>query len=686
MSLESPIRDLKGIGEKTEKLFHRAGVRTIRDLLLFFPRTYDLYAPPKEAKEAAVGRVCTISGLITAKPQVGGSRQLPVTTVTVRDGETLVRAVWFRMPYIRSLLSGGGRIILRGRLRRYKGHLMMEQPEIFYPPSVYDKKLDSLQPVYSLVSGLSNNAVTKAVRMALPMATAEMDLIPGDVADRQHIPSLALSLQAMHFPRTKEEYVLGRRRFAFQEFFLFILALYRLKEQTDTAKNLHPIPPSPRTDALVDTLPFTLTDAQRNVWQTIRRDMSGPRPMARLVQGDVGCGKTILAFLAMLDCAFGGEQAALMAPTEVLARQHYNKLTELLADIPDAPGVVLLTGSMTAAQKREARERLALGTARLAVGTHALFQDGVRFADLALVVTDEQHRFGVAQREKLVKKGENTHVLVMSATPIPRSMAIILYGDLDLSVITELPKNRLPIRNCVADESYRSAAFAFMEEEMEKGHQCYVICPMIEESESSEAQNVQAYADRLRETYDDRRRIGILHGKMTQQEKDAVMSAFYEHELDILVATTVIEVGIDVPNATVMVIEDAQSFGLAQLHQLRGRVGRGAASSYCIFISSSKSEEAMKRLAILKHSNDGFYIAREDLKQRGPGDLFGIRQSGDFNFRIGDIYQDAPLVAEAALEARNLLAADPNLTAPEHRKLAGVIEKQAGRQAIGQTL
>lgn len=686
MNLESPIHELKGVGEKTELLFHRAGVRTIRDLLLFFPRTYDLYTQPVPLSQAPVGKKCTVTGLIAGRAQVGGNARLSVTTLHVRDGSVVLKAVWFRMPYLRGTFSSGGMITLRGVIKENRSGLFMEQPEIFYPPSSYDKKLESLQPVYSLVSGLSNNAVQKAVRQAIPFITKELDFIPEQISSRLGLLPVSESFTAMHFPSTKEVYADGRKRFAFQEFFLFILSLSLLRSRTAASENTHVILPDKRVDRLCASLPFSLTQAQRRVWSVIRNDMRRAHPMARLVQGDVGCGKTIIAFLALLDCAFNGYQGALMAPTEVLARQHFSNLSSLCQQYAPDIRIVLLTGSMPAREKKEALFALADNRAHIAVGTHALFQDKVCFHDLGLVVTDEQHRFGVRQRESLAGKGENTHVLVMSATPIPRSMAIILYGDLDLSVIDELPKNRLPIKNCVADTSYRPAAYRFIEEELDKGHQCYVICPVIEDSESSEAQSVTSYAEMLNDVYGGRRRISVLHGKMSPEEKDRIMNDFAEKKTDILVSTTVIEVGIDVPNATVILIENAENFGLAQLHQLRGRVGRGGDQSYCIFISGSKNEETMERLNILKNSNDGFFIANEDLKMRGPGDLFGIRQSGDFNFKIGDIYQDAVLLSAASECAREILSDDCDLSKPEHKRLKKQIDRFTDKTDLGNTL
>ena len=409
------------------------------------------------------------------------------------------------------------------------------------------------------------------------------------------------------------------------------------------------------TVRLLEKLPYKLTDSQKKVWEEIRADLQGTSVMNRLVQGDVGSGKTIIAILALLMTAANGYQGALMAPTEVLARQHFEKMTQMAKtyDLPFVP--VLLVGSMTAKEKRDCCERIAMGMANVVIGTHALIQERITYRNLALVVTDEQHRFGVRQREALAEKGLDPHVLVMSATPIPRTLAMILYGDLHISVINELPSNRLPIKNCVVGHSYRKTAYQFMQKEIANGRQVYIICPMVEAGEMEGLENVTDYAGKLKTAFPADVQISSLHGRMKPAEKTRIMEAFARGDIDILVSTTVIEVEIDVPNATVILIENAERYGLAQLHQLRGRVGRGKEQSYCIFVSASTQKDTLERLSVLNKSNDGFYIAGEDLKLRGPGDLFGVRQSGSMNFRLGDIYQDASVLQEASEAAERYL-------------------------------
>lgn len=443
-------------------------------------------------------------------------------------------------------------------------------------------------------------------------------------------------------------YMQARKRLVFEEFLEFILAVRQMKEEKEASVNWCRMKPAKEVDDFLGRLPYELTNAQKKVWMEIRKDLQSDDTMSRLIQGDVGSGKTIVAVLALLEAAYNGYQGAMMAPTEVLARQHYQSVCDMFEKYGVGFRAELLTGSMKAKERREAYARIESGEADVVIGTHALIQDKVQYHNLGLVITDEQHRFGVRQREALAKKGRMPHILVMSATPIPRTLAIIIYGDLDLSVIDELPKDRLPVKNCVVDTGYRETAYRFMKNQVAEGRQCYVICPMVEESEAMEAENVMDYSTMLSEKLGTGITVGYLHGKMKQQQKDEIMQRFADNQIQILVSTTVVEVGINVPNATVMMVENAERFGLAQLHQLRGRVGRGAFQSYCIFMTGSKTKETKKRLDILNHSNDGFYIAGEDLKLRGPGDLFGIRQSGLMEFRLGDVFQDAKILQMAA--------------------------------------
>ena len=571
--------------------------------------------------------------------------------------------------------------VFRGKMSK-KGNLsVLEQPEI-YTPAAYEEKLNSMQPKYALTAGLSNHMVTKMVKAALEQLDLTQDYLPEEIRLEYELAEYNFAAVQIHFPSNQEQYLEARKRLAFDEFLLFILGLKQLKEQTAADKNHYRMKEVWKTEEVIENLPYQLTGAQKNVWYEIEQDLRGEKLMTRLVQGDVGSGKTIVAFLAMIMTAENGYQSAIMVPTEVLAKQHYEALTKLLEEngLLEQYQPVFLTGSNTAKEKRQIYEAIASGETRMIVGTHALIQEKVIYESLGLVITDEQHRFGVRQREEFSSKGQKPNILVMSATPIPRTLGIILYGDLDISIIDELPAQRLPIKNCVVDTNYREKAYRFIERQVQEGRQVYVICPMVEESEGMDGENVIDYAERLRHELPSSITVGILHGKMKPKEKNEIMEAFSENRIQVLVSTTVVEVGVNVPNATVMMVENAERFGLAQLHQLRGRVGRGQWQSYCIFIHGKNQAEKSKRLQILNKSNDGFYIAQEDLKLRGPGDLFGVRQSGDLNFEIADIFRDASILKKASDAAGYILSLDGTLELPQHRLLKEKLEEFAGRQ------
>ena len=686
MNERSEISELKGVGEKTTRLFHRIGVRTVGDLIRYYPRTYEVFEDPVCIGEVCEGRTCTVTGTVFGRIQVSGNRSMQVTTLWLKDLTGTLKVIWFRMPFLRTTLGKGGTLTLRGRVLRKKDGLVMEHPEIYYPSEKYEEKRNSMQPVYALTAGLTNNAVIKAVRQALPYADDRQDVLPAYLTRKFHFPPYSEAVSRMHFPENKEDFAEARKRFVFEEFLVFILSLRKMRERENRVRNNFCFCDKPEIERFLKALPYRLTEAQKRVWDEIRKDMQGEYVMSRLVQGDVGSGKTVIAFLALLLAGLNGYQGALMAPTEVLARQHFENISGMLTEYGLPISAELLTGSMTAKQKREVYGRIESGEAAIVIGTHALIQEKAVYRNLALVVTDEQHRFGVKQREALAGKGNMPHILVMSATPIPRTLAIILYGDLDISVIDEMPKNRLPIKNCVVDTGYRKKAYQFMKKQTEEGRQCYVICPMVEESEAMEAENVLGYSEMLSEIMGDTVRVGCLHGRMKQQEKDEVMEAFGNNEIQILVSTTVVEVGIDVPNATVIMIENAERFGLAQLHQLRGRVGRGKYQSYCIFMTASKSDETKERLDILNHSNDGFFIAGEDLRLRGPGDLFGIRQSGIMDFKVGDVFQDSLILRQAAEAAGEILREDSKMEKTENARLFAALEKYMTDQNLESTL
>ena len=686
MNLNSGIRELKGIGEKTEGLFLKLGVTKVKDLLELFPRDYDVYEEPVKIEDTEPGRIWTVRGVVKNVPKVSAGRSMQITSLDLMDETGILNVIWYRMPFLKNTLKKGQDLILRGKIIEKKGRIVLEHPEIFSPAESYDKKIHTLQPLYPLTAGLSNNAVIKVMNQALEYAAMTKDCIPAEIRLKYHLAEYNYAVREIHFPIDKDSYIHARERLVFEEFLLFLLAIQRTKTKSSRLKNEFHMEKRPEIEVFIEKLPYELTNAQKKVWKCIEEEMTGEKSMARLVQGDVGCGKTVIAVLAMMMAGFNGYQSAMMAPTEVLARQHYEGVVGMFETYHIPLKVELLTGSMTAKQKREAYERIKNGEVQIVLGTHALIQEKVEYHDLALVITDEQHRFGVRQREGFAEKGRQPHILVMSATPIPRTLAIILYGDLDISVIDELPSNRIPIKNCVVDTGYREKAYSFMKKEIAGGHQCYVICPMVEESEAVEAENVIEYAKVLQEKMGQEVRVAYLHGKMKQKQKDEIMQEYAMNHIQILVSTTVIEVGINVPNSTVMMVENAERFGLAQLHQLRGRVGRGDAQSYCIFVSGTKSKDTKKRLEILNKSNDGFYIAGEDLKLRGPGDLFGITQSGIMNFKIADVFQDSKLLMMAGECAKSIIAEDHNLEMDKYSNLKEKLDRYLQEASLETTL
>ena len=666
MKLETSIQEIKGIGEKTKQLFAKIGVYTVGDILLHFPRTYQQFPEPLSAEEAQPeDGACAVRGMLRQAPLVRRGKRMEITVAAAyrREAEP-VELIWYRMPYLRSQLKPGVSYIFYGKLLTEKGKKKMEQCAV-YDETQYAALRASLQPIYGLTKGLTNQMVKKTVSQALDAVKFPEDTLPAFVVEREHFPEENGTYREIHFPESFDRLMEARNRLVYEEFFYFLLGSHLQRQNQSAVKNSWVFPPVAEDDLVGRTaaaLPYELTAGQRESLDSLRRDLRGECVSQRLIQGDVGSGKTVVAFLAMLDAVSQGYQAAIMAPTEVLARQHAQTFGQMLKDYELPYEVVCLVGSMTAKEKRTVRERIAGEDALFVVGTHALIQDAVDFRRLALVITDEQHRFGVRQRETLTKKGAACpHTAVMSATPIPRTLAMILYSNMKISLIRELPANRLPIKTCAVKTEKRPTACRFIEREIGLGHQAYVICPLVEASEKTEAENVLEYGKKLRDFYGGRISVGILHGKMKPAEKNQIMEAFAAGEIQILVSTTVVEVGINVPNATVILIENANRFGLAALHQLRGRVGRGQDQSYCILMDSSGGEKIAKRLEILNQSNDGFYIAEQDLKLRGPGDLFGVRQSGDFNFRIADIIQDAGWLQKAASDVDKLLAEDPDL-------------------------
>ena len=651
MEANDNIQVIKGIGEKTEKLLYKLGIETVQDLLEHYPRGYEEFERPVMISQISEGTTLAIEASITATPKVKRMRNLQIVNAQVRDSSNTMWLTWFNMPFLQKSLRSGYHYIFRGKVIRKNGVLTIEQPGIYQKESYY-KLLKVLQPIYPLTQGITNTLISKAIKQVLTELSFAKDYIPKPVAKEYTLMDRTKALKEVHFPKDRESMMKARQRLVFDEFFLYSLALRRLKERKILQPSAYRMEVRPECGQLIAGLPYSLTKAQLRVWEEIQMDIRGEYAMNRLIQGDVGSGKTVLAILALTMAVKNGYQACFMVPTEVLAKQHYKSLENIAEQFGFS--ISLLVGSMTAKEKREAYERIKTHKTDIIIGTHAVIQEMVEYDSLGLVVTDEQHRFGVKQREALMNKGGAPHVLVMSATPIPRTLAIILYGDLDLSIVDELPAQRLPIKNCVVDTNYRPSAYRFITKQVTEGRQAYVICPMVEESDEVEAENVIEYTEHLQEALPSGITVEYLHGKMKPKDKNDVMERFAGGEIQVLVSTTVVEVGVNVPNATVMMVENAERFGLAQLHQLRGRVGRGVHQSYCIFVCGSSSKEAWGRLEILNKSNDGFFIAGEDLKLRGPGDVFGIRQSGDMDFKLGDIYTDAGILKAAAVAVKTL--------------------------------
>lgn len=674
MERSDPVSVLKGIGEQREKRLHKLDIFTVEQLLTHYPRDYKNRSQILKINELAAGETATFIGQVRGEGQNGGRGRMVFTRLKVYDETGSVTVLWFNQPYMKSSLKIGEWYLFTGKLQE-KGR----QREVLSPECERIGENFAggrIIPVYPSVDGLSQKTLRTLVEQALrETADTLPEELPLWLRKKYRLAERNFAVENIHFPKTEQSFYDARRRLVFEELFLLQAALFRLKRTLENNGGGIRLKRKKAAWEKADILPFALTGAQKRVLKEIEKDMTSGKAMNRLIQGDVGSGKTAVALAAVFWTIQNGYQATIMAPTEVLARQHYETFTKLFA--PVGIETVLLTGSLTAKEKREALAKAASGEANMVVGTHAVIQAGVEFAKLGLAVTDEQHRFGVRQRSLLADKGENVHTLVMTATPIPRTLALILYGDLDISIIDELPPGRKKIDTLAVNGSYRKRIYAFIQKNKAEGRQAYVICPMIEENEKLDAQAVLQYTEELQKELTDCR-VECVHGKMKAKEKQTVMEAFAAGEIDVLVSTTVIEVGINVPNATIMLIENAERFGLAQLHQLRGRVGRGSEKSYCILVSDSKTKVARARLKAMTESEDGFEISEMDLKLRGPGEFFGLRQHGLPELKIADLYRDMAVLKEAQAAVAELTERDRDLTEEEHqplkRRLEGYLE------------
>lgn len=675
---------MKGVGPRRAALLERKGLRTVEDAVFFVPRRHEDRTRLTPLRALQPGQVATCTGVIVGLSPPPPRSAQPFS-VLLRDESGFATASWFNAAYLGRVLRRGQRLVLHGRVVRFRGATVLQHPDYEIVEAGEDESLHTgrLVPVYSTTEGLGQRTLrTLMWRLVDAFADRVPEILPEAVRTRRRLPPLGRALRDAHFPETEAARAAALRRLAFDDLLYLQLGLAILRARTTRARGIAMAPPGTLVQRLLATLPYRLTAAQARVWEEIRRDMAAPVPMHRLLQGDVGSGKTILAALAVLTAVEAGYQAAVMAPTEILAEQHFMTFRQLLE--PLGVPVTLLTSAVRTAERRERRAALAAGAVPCVVGTHALLEDEVAFARLGLAVVDEQHRFGVEQRARLKAKGEHPDLLVMTATPIPRTLALTLYGDLDVSVLDELPPGRRPVRTVARPESKRREVYAFVREQVARGRQAYVVAPLVEESEALDLKAATDLARHLREAVFPDLEVGLLHGRLPFEEKDAIMRRFKAGAIHVLVATTVIEVGIDVPNASVMVVEHAERFGLAQLHQLRGRVGRGPWPSYCILLHGpTLAEDARRRLEALVATADGFRIAEVDLELRGPGEFFGTRQSGLPEFRVADLLRDAALLEAARAEAQAIVAADPELRAPAHRALReGLLRRWRGRLAL----
>ena len=662
--MSKDIRYLKGVGEKRAELFAKKGINTVEDLLYYFPRSHEDRSEMKEIADCKEGEtVCVSVTVFSPVKDVRVRRNLLISTMIVSDTTGALNVVWYNNKYVKGQFFTGDEYILYGKITRNRGKMEMINP-------VYEKKgkerfTGKIVPLYPLTEGLTQKIVQSSMELAIKEAGRLEEYIPTEIREQYNIAELNYAMKNIHFPEDFESYNIARERFVFEELLILQLALSGHKDE-NIQKDGVKFDDIMCVREFTDSLPFPLTNAQKRVLNEILKDTKSGKMMNRLVQGDVGSGKTAVAAAAIYVAVKNGHQAAMMAPTEILAAQHAETLAEFFKDMDI--NVVMLTGSMKVRDKRLAYDMIAAGAADVVVGTHAIIQEAVEFNDLTLVVADEQHRFGVEQRAKLAAKGNNPHMLIMSATPIPRTLALILYGDLDISIIDELPPGRKPVKTYAVGESMRKRIYSFLEKNVRDGMQAYVVCPLIEDTEKSDLQDAEALVQKLQDIFPVFK-VGLMHGRMKPKLKEEIMDEFVRGEIKILVSTTVIEVGVNVPNANMMIIENAERFGLSQLHQLRGRVGRGGEQAYCILMAHGNNEVTKKRMETMTISNDGFYISEQDLKLRGPGDFFGTRQHGLPEMKIANLFEDRDILAVSQLAAKKILDEDPALESDKYRGL-----------------
>lgn len=669
LGLDADVQRLQNVGPAHEKRLRRLGITTVQDLIYHFPHRYDDYSKLKTISQLMYGEEVTLLLTVCEAKTREVRGGLKITNVLLADLTGTIQVTYFNQPWLQQQFKSGRRIVISGRVEQDLGRLTIKQPD-WEPLSNELIHTARIVPVYPLTEGLTNRWLRRLISSVVEhWADKVPEPLPASIRQRWNLPDLGVALRQVHFPSSFEQMEQARRRLALDEFLLIQLGVLRQRKQWRSQSGRALQVDRTVIDRFLTTLPFTLTGAQQRVVNEILGDLQQPQPMSRLLQGDVGSGKTVVAAVAMLTAVANGAQAALLAPTEILAEQHFKTLSKVFAEQPNAPRIRLLTGSLKNREKEIVRAQIASGEIDIAVGTHALIQEEVEFKDLGLAVIDEQHRFGVEQRATIRAKGYRPHILVMSATPIPRTLALTIYGDLDLSIIDEMPPGRQEIKTKWLEPRARERAYSFIRTQVSQGRQAFIICPLIEESEKIDTAAAVEEYERLRKSVYPDLRVGLIHGKLKPAEKDETMAKFRDHEIDILVATSVVEVGIDVPNATVMLIEGADRFGLAQLHQFRGRVGRGEHQAYCLLLAEKSNSTSDERLQVIESTQDGFRLAEEDLKLRGPGEFFGTRQSGLPDLKIAKL-SDVKILEEARQVAQDIFDRDPALQQPEHQVLA----------------
>ncbi|MDQ2085029.1 ATP-dependent DNA helicase RecG [Herbivorax sp. ANBcel31] len=669
------ITVVKGIGATRAKLFNKLGIFNVEDLIFYYPRDYEDRSHIKKIAKLEDGEKCAFIGVIDSRVREKHIRRgLSIYQVSIRDDTGRITAIWYNQHFIKKIFRLGARYIFYGTIS--KKFNSFEVQNAIYEREDKKDKLMGIVPVYPSTKGLSQNIIRSSIKDTLELTGGKIEeVLPCWIKNKYNLADINYSISNIHFPKSDDDFIKARYRLVFEELFLLQLALLSIKNTLDKDKEgIEFGVYSEKIEKFIKNIGFPLTNAQKKVFEEIKNDMERPKVMNRLVQGDVGSGKTIVAIIALYKAVISGYQGALMAPTEILARQHFESVQKLF--LKEGIKVDLLVGSQTPKEKRDVLRDIENGKTDVVIGTHAIIQENVNFFRLGIVITDEQHRFGVRQRTVLSNKGENPDIIVMTATPIPRTLALILYGDLDVSIIDELPPGRKPVETYAVDNSMRERINKFIRKKVLEGRQVYIVCPLIEESDSIEAKSAEKLADKIKKEDFKDLRVGLIHGKMSGKDKDNVMEEFLKGDIDILVSTTVIEVGVNVANAAVMVVENSERFGMSQLHQLRGRVGRSIHKSYCILYNEGKGKVAKERMKVMEKNRDGFVISQKDLELRGPGEFFGTRQHGIPQLKIANLYNDMDVLKKAQDTAINIIDKDRNLSTKEHLLLKNKIKKE----------